>query len=223
MKSAMKSLLWITIPASLAIVGVAVYIQQMPPRVASNQPNLATGPRHPITTEMAKDAEARPGQPAPEIRLPDADGNEQTLTKFLETGPVLLVMVKDGCPCNLESQEFFNQISRNYVGKATVVGVMDADKLVASKYRDDLNVPFPILTETTGATFKTYRAEQSVYTFLIGKDGILKKVWPGYSAAMLIEANELLASESGVPSKELDVTRAAKEMTSGCYFFQPNN
>jgi len=215
----MRPLLFLTIPASLVIVGAAIYIYNMPPVVSSNKPNLATGPRHPITPEMAQDAEARPGKPAPEISLNDTSGKSQTLSNYLKTGPVLLVMIKDGCPCNLESQEFFNAIAGHYPGKAMVLGVMDSDKLLASKYKDDLRVPFPILTETSEKTFRSYRAEQSVYTFLISKDGTLKKVWPGYSAAMLVEANQMLADEAGVPAVPLDVTRAAKEMTSGCYFF----
>ncbi len=95
----MKSLLWITIPSSLLIIGAAYYMNNLPPVVTSNQPNLATGPKHPITPEMAKDADARPGKPAPEISLPDTDGKPQKLSSYLAKGPVLLVMIKDGSNC----------------------------------------------------------------------------------------------------------------------------
>lgn len=216
----MKSLLYITIPASLLILGGAIAIQFLKPNeVVSNQPNLQQEARHPVTEEMDKDAESRSGNMAPAINLRDSYGKEQSLAGYLENGPALVLMILDGCPCNLESQEYFNQIAKNYEGKATVVGVMNADKLVASKYRDDLKVPFPILSAPDDKVFRSYNAKQSVYTFLVSKSGEIKKVWPGYSATTLVETNEMLAAEAGVPSKPLDVSRATKTITSGCYFY----
>ncbi len=216
----MKSLLYITIPASLLIIGGAIAIQFLKPsEVESNQPNLQQEARHPVTETMNVDAESRSGKMAPAIRLKDSYGKDQTLAGYVEKGPALVLMILDGCPCNLESQEYFNQIAKNYEGKATVIGVMNADQLVASKYRDDLKVPFPILSAPDDKVYRAYEAKQSVYAFLVSKDGEIKKVWPGYSAATLVETNEMLATEAGVPSKPLDVSRATKVITSGCYFY----
>ena len=65
-----------------------------------------------------------------------------------------------------------------------------------------------------------YKAQQSVYSALVSKDGHIVKLWPGYSSDMMQEMNKLMAEEVGEPARAFDTQYAPKEKTSGCYFEQ---
>lgn len=217
----MKKLLWITIPASLVIAGAGIYIMSAAAaRVSGSGTNMATAPRHPVTGEMRTDAAKRAGALAPAFELPDSEGAEVASKDLLKRGPMVVVMTKDGCPCSIESQPHFNKIHELYKDKASFVGIIDSDQVTAQLYKRSQSVPYPILHTTKADVFKAFRAKQSVYVYLVGKDGEVARVWPGYSATMLIDLNEQLALAAGVPAKPLTIKDAPSEMTSGCYFFE---
>ncbi|MCG9895357.1 MAG: peroxiredoxin family protein [Fimbriimonadaceae bacterium] len=176
--------------------------------------------RHPVTAEMKLDAESRRGEKAPDFTLPDQDGRKVSLAGLLKEGPQVLVMTKDGCPCSLESQPYFNALATAYAGRAGFIGLIDADLPIAQLYRQANLVPYPLLSETKETAFRAYRAEQSVYVFLIGRDGRIRHVWPGYSRAMLQELDQAIAEEAGGAPLGESFEGATEKMTSGCYFFE---
>lgn len=217
----MNKLIWITLPASMIIAGVGVYFMlSASPKVEGNVPNMAATPRHPVTDAMQADASGRAGKEAPTFDLPDSEGGRIASRDLLKNGPLVVVMTKDGCPCSIESQPFFNQISEMYKGKASFVGIIDANQATAQLYKRSQKVPYPIVMSETADVFKAFRAKQSVYVYLIGRDGAQARVWPGYSAPMLIDLNDQLAKAIGVPAKPITLKDAPGEMTSGCYFFE---
>lgn len=194
------------------------YQVSKPPKVVSLNDNLLDTPRHPVTEDMWKKSRARAGQPAPLFVLQDHMGDKLQLTELLKKGPVVLVFTKDGCPCSMESQPFFNQLARHFAGKATFVGVIDAPQHVASKYKDDFSVPYTMALAADGAVFKSFGSLQSVYTTLIKADGIVAKQWPGYSRATLTDLNEELATLTQIKPGVIDLTMAPSQITSGCFF-----
>jgi peroxiredoxin len=220
----MRKLLWITLPASLLIAGAGFYLNASKPpgTITSDSYNFA-GPRHPVTKEMEVEAGGKAGNRAPEFSLPDQDGKTWTLKDLTKNGPVVLVMTMDGCPCSKESQPFFNQIARALKGKVAFAGIFNEDQTTAKLYGNEgsLDVPYPLLCETTEKTYKAYDAEQSVYTYLIDQNGIIFKVWPGYNAAMLTELTQAAASLAKVDPPVLDFKEATEELSSGCFFFSP--
>lgn len=221
----MRKLLWITLPASVLIIGAAGFLVAAKPAgtITTTTPGLALGPRHPVTPEMEVEAGGKAGNRAPDFSLPDQDGKLWTLKELTKNGPVVLIMTMDGCPCSKESQPYFNKIARALKGKVSFAGIYNEDQSTAKLYGNvgSLDVPYPLLCETSEKTYKAYDAEQSVYTYLIRQDGIIEKVWPGYSVAMLIELNHLAAKLAKVDDPKIDFSEAPTEMNSGCYFFQP--
>jgi peroxiredoxin len=213
-------LLWASIPLTLILLGLAAILAIAPPRVDGSATNMATTPRHPVTPEMEESAGAVAGRPAPSFVLKSTKDEMVASQELLKKGPVVVVMTKDGCPCSIESQPYFNQIHASYKDVATFVGVIDADIPVAQLYAGSLSVPYPLLVETKEKTFRDFGADQSVYTYLIGRDGKLIRVWPGYSAKTLIELNEAVAEAAGVKPRAITLKNAPAVMTSGCYFFK---
>jgi peroxiredoxin len=215
-------LLWITVPVSLVMVGLAIWMFGYQPTATSSAVNIAAEPRHPVTDEMATDADARTEKLAPDFELVDSEGVPVSLAGMLEKGPVVVVMTKDGCPCSIESQQFFNTIHTQMEGKVNFVGIIDAEQPQAQLYKRSLSVPYPLLVDEEKAVLREFESKQSVYVYFIRTNGRIAKVWPGYNRAMLVELNEMAANEAGLESIPFDMTMAPTELSSGCFFFKPD-
>lgn len=188
-------------------------------QAVSKNRNLLDEPRHPVTDPMWQTARAVAGKPAPNFDLLDPQGKQIVLAQEVRKGPVVLVFTKDDCPCSMEAQPFFNQLAKGFAGKVTFYGVIDSKAPEASKYRDDFKVPYEMLiSDKDGAIFKAYRAKRSVYTTLIGKDGVVIKQWPGYNRAMFVELDEELAKVTGSKAIQINTDMAPEKMNSGCAF-----
>lgn len=219
----MKPVVVLAAVLCVVIVAASLVLGSYRPGAAptANVVNLATEPRHPVTLKMETDAKAVVGDKAPEIDLLDTDGKPWKLSDHVAEGPVVVVTIKDGCPCSIESQPFFNALAAAYTGKVQFVGVMDGDRIKTSKYKDDFSVPFPIVTEPGDRTFAAFQSPRSVYYSLVQKGGVVKRLWPGYSKEMLHEFNRSLAEEAGIDPPKLDVAMAPDKKSSGCAFGQP--
>lgn len=204
------------------IVGGSVLLAVNRPEapIEANVPNLLNEPRHPVTLKMEQDAKAVVGEAAPEIALTDDQGHPYSLSAHVKDGPVLVVMVKEGCPCSMEAQPFFNQLAKAYPA-VKFVAVTDAPKYQASKFRDDFEVPYPLVTEPGMHTFEAFQSPRSVYATLIGKGGTVRAMWPGYSKSIITEISKALAQETGLPEAKLDLHDAPERPSSGCKFGEP--
>lgn len=188
--------------------------------VVSNSVNMALEPRHPVTEAMRRSAEAVPGLVAPEIELPDTSGKTVRLSELVAKGPVLVVTIKDGCPCSIEAQPFFNQLAKDFARKFSILGVTDATRIKAEKYKMDFDARFPIVIEPGRKTFDAYHALNSVYSTLIGRDGVVIKQYPGYSKRILEDMNSEIAKATGAAPATLDLADAPERDSSGCPFFE---
>ena len=220
-----RTLRWVMVVGGAAVLalslGVGAFKRPLTDGpVVSNSVNMALEPRHPVTDAMRKSAEAVPGQVAPEIELADTSGKTVRLSDLVVKGPVLVVTIKDGCPCSIESQPFFNQMVKDYEGKFTILGVTDAPRIKAEKYKVDFDAQFPIVTEPGKRTFEAYHALNSVYSTLVGRDGVVIKQYPGYSKRILTDMNEQIAKAVGATPTPLDLADAPERDSSGCPFFE---
>lgn len=184
--------------------------------------NLLDEPRHPVTQPMWQRSRAIEGKPAPDFTLTGADGKPVNLSEERNGGAVMLVFTKDGCPCSIESQPFFNTLAKGYAGHVTFLGIIDAPKHVASKYHDDFSVPYEMVLAGEGDVFRVFDARQSVYSTLVAKDGTVVRQWPGYSKKLLVEINAALSKVSGQPLVKLDTAMAPDKESSGCAFVVPD-
>lgn len=213
-------LIWVTVPLGVAFAAAGFFLfnegSQAKAYSTDSWADLSK-PRHPVTEQMKLDANSARGRTAKLFTLPDTDEKPQSLRAYLQAKPVLLVMTKEGCPCSIESQPYFNELARTYP-EVQFLGVMDAGKEISRKYVADFKVPYPMLSETGWDTYRSYGTPRSVYVVLVGQDGKVRHMWPGYSGAMLLELGQALAKEAQVDPRPFDADRAPTKMTSGCQF-----
>ena len=149
------------------------------------------------------------GAPAPDFTLQADDGKEVRLSALRGKPVVLYFYPKDDTPgCTKEACAFRDR-SADLKGKgAVVLGVSPDDVTSHGRFRDKYSLNFPLLADTGHRVAETYGAwrEKNMYgkkkmgivrsTFLIGADGLVKRVWKavkvdGHDAAVIAALLEL--------------------------------
>ena len=126
----------------------------------------------------------KPGDNAPDFTLTDQDGNDMTLSKLLEDGPLLLYFYPaDFTPgCTKEAcdiRDMHDDISD--VG-IRVVGISPQDEDSHNRFRLKHQLPFTLLADTNKIAVKAYGVDGPMgigvrrATFLIDEDGRIENV-----------------------------------------------
>lgn len=208
----------------LALAGVSIALvsessrRLWPVTVSSASANLLKEPRHPVSPLMSQRSSSLQGKSARILTLDGAASNTINVGELLGNGPVILVFTKDGCPCSIEAQPYFNALAKAYKGTASFVGVIDSNRHEAVRYMIDFDLAYDLACATDRTIFDAFDAKRSVYVTLLGKDGRIVRQWPGYSKTMLEELSETIAAEAKVEVQTIDVSKAPLEMNSGCPF-----
>jgi len=185
--------------------------------VADNQV-IITGStqKHRVTPAMLESSQQMATQSAPVFQTEATDGQRYHLDTLTKEGPILLMFIKEGCPCSESAQPYFNRIYDAYGSRLKFFGVYDGQVPEAQTWAKNNQVPFPILADPDLKIVHAYKAESSAYVALVAKGGTIEKLWPGYSNEMLGDLSRRLAQLAGIEPKPIDITDAPEEMLTGC-------
>jgi len=143
------------------------------------------------------------GQPAPDFTLPDQDGHEVTLSAQKGKPVVLYFYPRDDTPgCTREACNFRDARAEYEKAGARVIGVSPDNPASHKKFAAKYELPFTLVADTERTVCQAYGVwkEKNLYgkksmgvertTFLIDRDGIVRKVFPkvrvdGHSDAVL--------------------------------------
>lgn len=130
------------------------------------------------------------GRKAPEISLPDQDGNTIRLGSLKGRPVVVYFYPKDFTSgCTREACDFRDAWSTVRGTGAEVLGISRDDVDLHSRFVKEYQLPFRLLADTTGAVCRKYQVigKKSMYgrefiglirsTFLIDKAGVIRKAW----------------------------------------------
>jgi len=130
------------------------------------------------------------GDAAPAIHSVDERGEPFDLATLKGKNVVLYFYPKADTPgCTRESCEFRDHSKKFAKADTVIVGVSPDKSAAQSKFKDKFDLPFTLLADTDHKVAEAYGAwvEKSMYgrkymgiersTFLIGKDGKLKKIF----------------------------------------------
>ncbi len=155
------------------------------------------------------EAEIKEQQPAPDFTLPAVGSddivknNQVHLADLRGKTTVLYFYPKDDTPgCTAEACSF-RDANREMQKRGVVVLGVSADDIEShQKFADKYGLPYPLLSDTETTVSQAYGVwkEKNMYgkkymginreTFLIDKEGIVRKVWPKVKADQ--HANEVL-------------------------------
>jgi peroxiredoxin len=124
------------------------------------------------------------GVKAPEIHLPTMSGDEFTLSKALQKGPVLLVFFKISCPVCQFAMPYAERLFQTAKGKnATVIGVSQDNRGATTKFMKQYHLTLPIALDDTHSYLASnaYGLTTVPNFFLVGTSGKIEIASTGWS------------------------------------------
>jgi thioredoxin-dependent peroxiredoxin len=136
------------------------------------------------------------GTPAPQFSLPDETGTIRNLSDFAGQTIVLYFYPKDDTPgCTTEACNFRDDYSAYEQAGVTILGVSPDSPKSHTKFKEKFNLPFSLLADEQHELCEQFgvwgpkkfmgREYMGVNrtTFVIGPDGIVKKVFENVKPA----------------------------------------
>lgn len=126
------------------------------------------------------------GDDAPTFTLPDSQGNQVNLSDYKGKWLVLYFYPKDDTPgCTAEACHFRDDFKFLESLGAKVVGVSIDDSFSHKKFAEKYNLPFPLLSDSSGEVASRYGALNNFlviklakrYTYLINPQGKIAKIY----------------------------------------------
>jgi peroxiredoxin Q/BCP len=126
------------------------------------------------------------GDDAPTFTLPDSQGNQVNLNDYKGKWLVLYFYPKDDTPgCTTEACHFRDDFKLLENLGAKVVGVSIDDSFSHKKFAEKYNLPFPLLSDSSGEVASRYGALNNFlviklakrYTYLINPQGKIAKIY----------------------------------------------
>jgi thiol-disulfide isomerase/thioredoxin/outer membrane lipoprotein-sorting protein len=152
-----------------------------PEQFAWSPPRDATVAKEEVSEEAGAAATALEGKPAPDFKLTAIDGSSVSLADLKDHVIVLDFWATWCGPC-VASIPHIDQINADLSDKGLkvfAVNLQEAKPLV-QKFIVSKKLTLPVLLDTDGATGKKYLANAIPETVIIGKDGLVKKVFVGF-------------------------------------------
>ncbi|MBL8086599.1 MAG: redoxin domain-containing protein [Chthonomonas sp.] len=217
----MRSLFFV---ACLCILGGC----SSPPADVTQERHSSTDPKsaivdpsvvHPVTPDMKKTAFLQAGATAPDFKLPDENGNPQSLDNLAKGKPALLYFIQKDCPCCVSAEPFIEQIAKAYGDRVAVIGIANTIPEEAAKWKRLNTFPAPILSDPDLMIIQSYKIATAAYSVVVSKDRKIVEVFPGYSRTMVQAMSDVLARQLGEKTgPQIDLTGAPDKPAAGCTF-----
>ena len=127
---------------------------------------------------------------APNFNLPSSTGGNISLDSLKSKVVVLYFYPKDSTPgCTIEAKDFRDHYKEFTELNTEILGVSKDNIESHKKFANKQSLPFPLLSDYNGSLCQNYGVwvEKSMFgkkymgiersTFLIDKNGIIKKIW----------------------------------------------
>jgi peroxiredoxin Q/BCP len=149
--------------------------------VASATPSAAASM---TTTTTAADVKLKEGDPAPDVELPLQDGRKVKLSSLKGQLVAVYFYPKDQTPgCTIEAQNFRDRSDDLKKAGITVIGVSTQDAASHKAFIEKEKLPFDLAVDEDKTIAKAFGVPSKFagmharWTFLVGKDGNIKKIW----------------------------------------------
>ncbi|MDX6208477.1 MAG: thioredoxin-dependent peroxiredoxin [Frankiales bacterium] len=138
-----------------------------------------------MTTEPVR---LQPGDPAPDFTLPDADGNDLTLSSYRGRRVVVYFYPQASTPgCTTQACDFRDSLDSLSAAGVAVIGISPDRPAALAKFRDEQGLTFPLLSDPEHTALTAYGTwgEKKNYgrtylgvlrsTFVVDADGNLEQ------------------------------------------------
>lgn len=140
--------------------------------------------RSTTVASMTENNRLAPGDPAPDFTLPDADGNEVSLSDYRGRKVIVYFYPAASTPgCTKQACDFRDSLAELNEAGLEVIGISPDKPAKLAKFRDAEQLTFPLLSDPEKITLQAWGAfgEKKMYgktvtgvirsTFLVDEDG----------------------------------------------------
>jgi peroxiredoxin len=174
--------------------------------------------KHYVSPRQLADSNGMVQRQAGDFSAMTQDGRRMDWGDLSGGRPVVLIFIKEGCPCSVEVEPFFQRVEMLYAGEVRFSGVIDAGTEAAARYAIDQGVAHPILADPERRLIRRFRAKNGCYVVLLTPGGVIEGFWPGCSADTMRQLGRRIAGLAGVEERPLDVSGMPASLTTGCPF-----
>jgi peroxiredoxin len=174
--------------------------------------------KHLVTPRQLADSNAMLSRVVDGLEATGHDGRRHRWADLSGGQPVVVVFIKDGCPCSAEFEPFVQRVADLYRGRVRFVGVIDASVKAARQYAGEHHVTHPILADPDRRIIRRLNARHGGYIALLTAEGVIDGFWPGCTAATMQDLGRRIARLACIAERPLDVTGMAGALTTGCPF-----
>ncbi len=146
----------------------------------------------------------------------DTNGERRDWTGLLRGRPALVVFIKQGCPCSVEFEPYFQGLVKQYRDRVAFVGVFDGTPAEASEYAVANRAHYPIVADAKLELVRAFKVKNGGYVGLLRSDGAIETLWPGFSASMMSELNDAVARSAGTTPRTIETNGLPATLTTGC-------
>ena len=158
---------------------------------------------------MAEGGMLKEGDPVPDVALVGMEGQKVSPADFRGNKLVLYFYPKDDSSgCTREAQDFTALAAEFEKAGTWILGVSKDDAKKHAKFTSKYDLKVPLATDADGSVCEAFGTwvQKSMYgrkymgidraTFLVDRDGVIKRVWrkvsvPGHAQEVLAAAREL--------------------------------
>ncbi|HEV3436469.1 MAG TPA: hypothetical protein VG122_03860 [Gemmata sp.] len=226
---------WSAFSSTALLAAVGFWTLKEAPRVSQPPVTLLQSREpevHYVTPQQLTDSASLSATVVPALTATTDKDQVFTWPLPQDSRPLLLVFIKEGCPCSVELEPYFHRLQRTYKDVVRFAGVIDADVLTAQRYARTNATPYPILADRERRIIHRFRAENGAYVALVALPGstiagtstsaqdepLIDSLWPGCSAELFTQMGHRLAAASGVMERPLDVSGLPSAPITGCPF-----
>jgi peroxiredoxin len=174
--------------------------------------------KHYVNPRQLADANEMVQRAVGDLSATAQNGRRVTWDELSRGRPVVLIFIKEGCPCSAEVEPFFQRVERLYGNDARFAGVIDAGAKGAAHYATEHTVRHPVLADPEKMLIRQFRVKNGCYVVLLTPGGVIQGCWPGCSADTMRQLGRRIAGLAGVAERPLDVSGMPASLTTGCPF-----
>ncbi len=146
----------------------------------------------------------------------DANGERRDWTTLLHGRPALVVFIKQSCPCSVEFEPYFQGLRKHYRDRVSFIGVFDGTPAEARDYAVANRADYPIIADRNLELVRAFKVKNGGYVGLLGRDGAIESLWPGFSNSMMNELNDAVARSAGTTLQPIETQGLPAALTTGC-------
>jgi hypothetical protein len=175
-------------------------------------------PKHYVTPSQLAASNAMVRRVVDDFAVTSAGGQRLDWPALSGGEAVVVVFVKNGCPCSVEFEPYFHRLFEAYRDTTRFIGVIDGDPSTARRYAETNSVPYPVIADPEKRLIGRFEARNGGYAALLAPEGTVVGFWPGFSQGAMSDLGRRISVLARVAERPIDTAGLPRNLTTGCPF-----